>query len=993
MRLHRLTMTAFGPFRSKQVVDFDALSDAGLFLLTGHTGAGKTSVLDAVTYALYGQVPGTRASTSRVRSDHADPVTPTCVELELTVRGARLRVRRTPDWERPKRRGVGMTREKGSVLLERDRSGSWDVVSHRHDEVGHELTCLLGLTKDQFCQVVLLPQGAFASFLHADAESRRRLLEQLFGTERFAVVEGWLSALRSASGEAYEQQLDRRGDLVVRLAEVSDDRDSPDRDATDETVLAWADAVLGALGGQRSHSDRRAGAAAAAMVDLESALSHAREVESRQRRLRALRDRERQVVAAEPRRRAAGSELAAATRALALRPLVETVDEAMDALAAVTISVEVERAAIRRQQVPADGDDATLRHRERDLRAELTRLDDLSVDGLQLVELHCELAVTRQRLAASAAENDAHLTALAVAPAVRDRLDRQLLECAFATQRLPEVEQELARALGRVTAAETRDQVTRLKDIAREARDGAAAAVLEARSQLLDVRERRLDGMAAELAATLRSGIGCPVCGSVEHPQPAQQSGLVGEAAERAARAALEVAEAAAEAADDRVRVLAEQLAAAQVAASGDQPLTQLQAVAHTHLAYRDQTAELAAALPAAEAALRSHDNDLRHRGVAQRVAQDAVSAGAGRVAQLQTQHAELESRIASARGDDADLASRTSRLAAAADALAATGAALVEEAQLRRAVRAAERRLATAAHSAGFKTAAAVAVALRPEARMAELADFVADHDREVDLLRSALADPDLSTLSPEPVTAVSSRLAAAERTYASGVEALAAAQAERGRLEAAHRKALVLHGDIVGAVTRLAPLRREFDQVDALARLASGTGSDNKLRMRLSYYVLSARLEQVAAAASERLLRMSDGRFTLRHTDERSSGNQRSGLGLQVCDSWYGTTRDPASLSGGETFMASLALALGLADVVVAEAGGTLMDTLFVDEGFGSLDDHTLDAVLDVLDGLREGGRVVGLVSHVSELRDRIPTQLAVGKATFGSSLRITA
>ncbi|MDQ3450877.1 MAG: SMC family ATPase, partial [Actinomycetota bacterium] len=188
-------------------------------------------------------------------------------------------------------------------------------------------------------------------------------------------------------------------------------------------------------------------------------------------------------------------------------------------------------------------------------------------------------------------------------------------------------------------------------------------------------------------------------------------------------------------------------------------------------------------------------------------------------------------------------------------------------------------------------------------------------------------------------------------------------------------------------------APLQDAFATVDNLSRLADGTNTENRLRMRLSYFVLSARLEQVAAAASERLLRMTDGRFSLVHSDDRAAGNQRSGLGLAVCDAWYGTTRDPATLSGGESFMASLALALGLADVVVAEAGGAFMDTLFVDEGFGSLDESTLDAVLDVLDGLREGGRAVGLVSHVGELRQRVPTQLAVRRGRTGSTLTLSA
>ena len=186
--------------------------------------------------------------------------------------------------------------------------------------------------------------------------------------------------------------------------------------------------------------------------------------------------------------------------------------------------------------------------------------------------------------------------------------------------------------------------------------------------------------------------------------------------------------------------------------------------------------------------------------------------------------------------------------------------------------------------------------------------------------------------------------------------------------------------------------PLAEQHHTVDGLSRLAEGKSTDNRLRMSLSGYVLAARLEQVAASASQRLALMSSGRYQLVHTAEAGSARARGGLHLRVLDAWTGAERDPASLSGGESFSASLALALGLADVVTAEAGGSLLETLFVDEGFGSLDEDTLDEVMGVLDGLRDGGRVVGIVSHVAELRQRIPTQLTIVKSRDGSSSAVT-
>ncbi len=215
-----------------------------------------------------------------------------------------------------------------------------------------------------------------------------------------------------------------------------------------------------------------------------------------------------------------------------------------------------------------------------------------------------------------------------------------------------------------------------------------------------------------------------------------------------------------------------------------------------------------------------------------------------------------------------------------------------------------------------------------------------------------------------------------------------------EAGGVEAAATERLrqlqQLVPQLVSAQSALVPLEQAAAQVRRLADLCSGGGA-NALRMTLTSFVLAARLEEVAAVASQRLLRMTQGRYSLVHTDGAVKGGARSGLGLLARDSWTGQDRETSTLSGGETFLASLALALGLADVVQAEAGGTRIEALFVDEGFGTLDEDTLDEVMDVLDGLREGGRVVGLVSHVAELRARIPAQVHVRKARRGSDVAV--
>lgn len=249
MRLHRLTLTAFGPFGATQEVDFDALSSAGIFLLHGPTGAGKTSVLDAVCYGLYGAVPGARQSPgTSLRSDHAPVDRPTEVRLELTVGGRRLEVTRRPAQPRPKKRGGGFTTEKAqSWLREYHPEHGWKALSRSHQEIGEEIGGLVGMSRDQFCQVVLLPQGDFARFLRADAEARGKLLGRLFDTRRFAAVEERLAEQRRAAEARVRTGDEQILALAHRLAQAAGPaaeepapEERPGEPGLAEGVLRWA---------------------------------------------------------------------------------------------------------------------------------------------------------------------------------------------------------------------------------------------------------------------------------------------------------------------------------------------------------------------------------------------------------------------------------------------------------------------------------------------------------------------------------------------------------------------------------------------------------------------------------------------------------------------------------------------------------------------------------------------------------------------------------
>ncbi len=313
----------------------------------------------------------------------------------------------------------------------------------------------------------------------------------------------------------------------------------------------------------------------------------------------------------------------------------------------------------------------------------------------------------------------------------------------------------------------------------------------------------------------------------------------------------------------------------------------------------------------------------------------------------------------------------------AALDSLAATERALDD----------ASSALSRAVVAAGFTEAAEAVAAALDQRAYDRLAATVAEHDRRLAAVTAVLAEPG----ADEVAAAVLPDLDELEREHRDTLEALGAARAQEAAWAARASRLARLVTELDAALADWRPLREELELTTRLCSFVEGKAADNRLQMRLSAYVLAYRLSQVVAAANERLGRMSDQRFSLEHTGRRGAGETRGGLSLLVRDDWSGEARDPATLSGGETFVVSLALALGLADVVTQEAGGAELDTLFVDEGFGALDADTLDDVMDTLDSLRDGGRVVGVVSHVAEMRDRIPTRLVVSKSRRGSTLAI--
>ncbi|MFI7115642.1 AAA family ATPase [Amycolatopsis sp. NPDC049868] len=982
MRLHRLEVAAFGPYAGREVVDFDALGADGLFLLHGDTGAGKTTLLDAIAFALFGTVPGARGEVKRLRCDLAEPDQVTEVVLELTVQGQRMRIARNPEYQRPKRRGEGMTVQQAKAVL------SWvGTVPAGHvaegitriDEVARTVERLIGMTHEQFFQVVLLPQGEFARFLRANTAEREELLERLFGTERFSDVEDWFANLRAERGRELQARQQSLREWVARFAQVAG------QEAPEEGQAEWVDEVLAESARRVGEAQERDTKARAAAKKAEAVWQENRSTAERIRRVRTAYTRLSVIAEQADQRAEWAEEVEAAHRAAGVVAEADLLERRLDQLA------EAEAAeALRAQEVPdaADSSAAELRARAGGLREEAGALAELVAESEQQQQ---DLARREQLTAvAGKAEKQAEEFAaeLGAAPG---KVAALRAEAAAAAEAEAKLDGARARVDELTALARDADEVPKTRQVVERARAAVSEAVdghQQARQHRLDLRERRLEGMAAELAAGLHAGEDCPVCGSTDHPSPATHTGgLVepederrAEIAEQQAHTRREKAKAALQEAENRLTVLIERL--------GEHTTETLRAglgEARDLVATLSEAARRRPALETQVGALERKIEQLtEQRGAAERRAVEIATEVRGLAERL----TERERRLESARGEFADVAARRRHLLGVATRLDALAEARLSVAGARERRDEQAKLVKEALRAKGFADLDEMRAAARPDEQITKLEASLADAKVMERAAREELAQPDLFGISPEDEVDVGASADAAQDTRGEAEQALVALRAATSR----HADLTKLAERMASLMADLAPVEERYHELKALAEVVNGRGQ-NARKMSLRSYVLAARLEEVAVAATARLRTMSQGRYSFVHSDAAGARGTRGGLGLDVLDDYSGTIRPAKTLSGGESFLASLSLALGLADVVAAETGGALLDTLFIDEGFGTLDAETLDIVMNILDELRAGGRVVGLVSHVEELRQRIPTRLRVRKARTGSSVEIHA
>lgn len=1089
MKLHRMEITAFGPFAKRETVDFDVLNEAGVFLLNGETGSGKTSVLDAICFALYGSGPTTAAKGGRKaqHSDHADPRTGPRVELEFTAGGRRWHVSRTPAWREPSSRAAsGWSDRHATVSLREHVAGEWVDRGYRPDDVGQTIHHVVGLDREQFTQVMMLPQGQFARFLQAGSKEREDLLETLFGTDVYADIQDELKTrsdrAKSVLYEA-EREAERADEVLARLRErvthtvarlpedvLSDlpgalrtrlDLPSDEGAIGDVAVGTAADANGGETDADSSDQGRASTSAASAASEEGPAdgISGDADNEGGPDRWRELVDDCDTLVDTVGRARdgAASSYTGAQQRYAQLETLHSLVrrrgeltrrrdelaehaeqsegaarqlreHEAAQELQAPLVELRDARrrvatldAAVTDLRATVTGDAPSARVAQHILGPDASLMDAVDESGQVPAGLR-DAVVTARESARGAVAQEESLTrdeeeaarerkALSALEERATHLTRDLASARDALTRSEELHRELLgevkdEALVRERARTAREAVAASREYARARAEEQERArryredetARRAAAQHVEALEaQRYASAAATLATGLEPGDPCPVCGATEHPHLAgagTEDEVTDDALDRA-RAARDTAQDtvdASHAAWQRAQTGAAEALARGADTDVDAAVDRCRH-ADEELARLEQSLTRVRRGEAEIAAARREVQDLEGEGT--RINGDIAGTRA-RLEGLLTRCDRVREGLAlRIRGFDSatEFLERSEHLVRTVNEWESQQRAL-EAAQHE--VRTAQGAVERALDASPFETESAADEALMDPADAAGLSERLTALQEERDSVSAELATQDMQRaegLSAEERAGLSEEALARTAAERDGYEQLRDALNQKlGGLQTLAADAASHAEHMPARHAELERARENAQRLSGLADVATANSPENALRMTLTSFVLAAKLEHVAAVASEHLARMSSGRFTLVHTD-RTRGGGKSGLGLEIDDSWTGVRRGTETLSGGESFFTSLALALALADVVRSEAGGQEIDTLFVDEGFGSLDEQTLEQVLETLDGLRRTGRVIGVVSHVSEMKQRIDTQLVVTKTPGGSHLSVVA
>ncbi len=921
MKPLHITMSAFGPYAGLTTVDFTMLGETWLYLICGDTGAGKTTIFDAITFALYGDASGDSRDANMFRSKYAKPETPTFVEMEFSYRGQVYGIRRNPEYERPAKRGTGTTSEKPNASIVypdgREVEGLRDVEAAVRD--------IIGIDRDQFTQIAMIAQGEFLKLLLASTEDRKQIFRQIFDTKPYLDLQVALRNEAFGLRDAYEDAKRGVSQYMDGVVCPPDDAHEPELEKMKgrhgafnlADIVVLVDQLVAQDEARHDSAQLRITAIDVQLASLNSILG----------RLEAARQAQTGIAEAERVTKAYAPKLEEAKAAygaeVAKGPEREALLIAIDAAA--------------RGLASYDEHDA-LRLRE---RRDAAALEKLRGD-------RGKLARAQEGLEATLKDTKDRLVALKDV----DR-DRSHLEAALKENR---ADQGNLTKLGAIMADRGRqhDELVRVRTAY-----SAAADEKESLSRTYENLERAfLDEQAGLLASTLEKGTACPVCGSTSHPHPATVSeGAPTETQLNAAKKRRAVAE-------ERASKLSGD--AAQLGGTVAELDKQVSSLA-TELLGQVEAGEVPQAARDRMDMLRSEEGNLAGK------LEDIVRRGRERT-RLEELLPQLERDIKDA---ESKRASDATRIA-------------TDEANLQGLCRRIQEMSEKLEHPSKQTALAAIANLQDTKGLMDRaLAEAQAAYDgynrriQEAQATRSALEEQlkEMPRDDPEEVVSRQTHLIADKDALERE------ARTVFSRLDS-NRKT---KANLAKRGAEMLKVEERYRWVDSLAKTANGNVS-GKDKVELETFIQTTYFDQIIAKANLRLLDMTDGQYELIRQGVASSKRSESGLDLDVVDHYNGTSRSVRTLSGGESFKASLALALGLSDVIQSYSGGIQLDTMFVDEGFGSLDEESVDHAIRILDGLSGGNRMVGIISHVAELKERIDKKIVVTKdKTEGSSITI--
>ena len=1084
MILHNLEFEAFMAYPKRQEINFDTLNNAGVFLLNGPTGAGKTTILDAICYALYGETSSDRESAKLHSTYAAHSGTKPRVLLDVTLHGKRLRIDRTPAYNKPITRGARkgqMREESAKATLAELAPGAdpadekaWTPISSSVAEVNRTIAERTHLTKEQFLKVVLLPQGQFAQFLKSKPKERKELLKKMFPVEHYEqLFDALLEEAKKAQQDVAQDENTQRGylerarvemlalqallDAVESgseyVAEVGEEASEnlTAESVTAETLDAW---IAGGVERARETSARekqeqqrlsdeadRNTRLLAERAQLQADWREYEQLCERRTRLteradeyKAQREEVAQARAAAP-LHAQYAQVQAESQVLTAREqehaaCASALEENGRALLAalrdeetsaeVTFPEETTFAALPDLE-PAEQETQleTLLDTLRALQKKDAQLTDEEAAAATLLKQANALEQDKSRAEKTLSDLTAHAEQLAEELAGYSTADEErtlaahlVTEAQQKHEAAQQMQQKLDAASAAVAAAEKQSKRTATAEQkAQEKWQASAQQALAATEEFKNLQVLRLAQASSLLARELKDGEPCAVCGSVEHPAPAQ----IAEGEQLVERADLDAAKEREDKAHKQART--HELAKDR-ATKAHQEASEALAAARTQyetLAAQGEcdVEQTAAQLQQAQTRLAQAQSRVTARdGVHAKVervrvelqkAQEALRTTEGAAVEAQTRHRDASARCETTAADLAPARAAVGfaqRVAAvegyrAAHQRLARAVLLLNQARERHALAAAQAQRLLG--ESAFESAELVHAAVRTPERIDALEQAVAAYELEHARL--------LEGFGREAIVAVAARVAAGEQApddlqgVREQVEQLRAAAhrltLREGERESVLRSLQALRGEY--AVFRAKTAQR-YDRAQMLANLAAAARGDTlggyEHQVDLVSYVLGAEFERILHSASLHLDRMSEGRYGMVFSDHRAKGSRSGGgLNLEITDTWTGEPREASSLSGGESFLASLSLALGLAEVVQANNGGIELDTLFIDEGFGTLDAETLDMVMGTIESLRDSGRTIGLISHVEEMKNRIPAQIVVEKGQNGSSVRVNS